>query len=206
MVALAILPGASYTFAFERVAGAFGVALADRVFRFLAASAVLQALAFGPTYLVYKEFILSGKAARGELPWGWVWAVAVAYVAVPTALGSLLGHGAVKGWRWVLLLTGSAPEPRAWDQMWRRKDLNALLRVKLKSGSWIGGVFQTTNEGVKSYASGYPEEGDLHLARQVVVDPVSGEYKRDENKQPIPVERGLLIRWSEVEYIDIQEW
>jgi Family of unknown function (DUF6338) len=54
VVALAILPGASYIFAFERVAGSFGQNLADRVIRFLAASAALQALFSGPTYYLYQ--------------------------------------------------------------------------------------------------------------------------------------------------------
>ncbi|MCW2569282.1 MAG: hypothetical protein JWN54_3379, partial [Mycobacterium sp.] len=37
-VVLALLPGAAYTFAYERVAGAFGISTTDRLVRFLAAS------------------------------------------------------------------------------------------------------------------------------------------------------------------------
>ena len=39
---LAVLPGASYTFAYERVVGAFGVSLSDRLVRFTAASAIFH--------------------------------------------------------------------------------------------------------------------------------------------------------------------
>ena len=39
----ALLPGASYNFAFERVAGSFGVRFADRLIRFAAALAVFAA-------------------------------------------------------------------------------------------------------------------------------------------------------------------
>lgn len=205
VVALALLPGALYTFAFERVAGAFGVALADRVLRFLAATAVLWALASGPMFLLYEDFILSGRAARGELDWRWVWAASLLYVVLPTALGSLMGVGSLEGWRWTVWLTGNAPEPRAWDHMWRRP-VNALLRIKLKSGPWIGGIYQTTQQGVRSYAAGYPQEGDLHLTRQLVLHPDTGEYAKEADGTPTVVERGLLIRWSEVEYLDIQEF
>lgn len=42
--ALAILPGALYIWAFEREAGRWGIGLSDRIFRFVAASAVFQLL------------------------------------------------------------------------------------------------------------------------------------------------------------------
>lgn len=58
---LFILPGAAYTFALERVGGSFGVKLADRIFRFLAASAVFQALLSGVELWAYR----SGSPAGG---------------------------------------------------------------------------------------------------------------------------------------------
>jgi hypothetical protein len=39
-----------------------------------------------------------------------------------------------------------AVEPRAWDHMWNRP-VKALLRIKLKCGSWMGGIFEMTKEG-----------------------------------------------------------
>jgi len=45
---LALLPGASYTFAYERIVGKFGASLADRLVRFLAASAAFMAIFSGP--------------------------------------------------------------------------------------------------------------------------------------------------------------
>jgi hypothetical protein len=71
VLVLAILPGASYTFTFERVAGSFGQNLADRLIRFVAASAVLQALFSGVTYVLYQRWVLSGRVARGQLEWYW---------------------------------------------------------------------------------------------------------------------------------------
>ena len=41
IILIAVLPGAVYTWAFEREAGAYGVTFADRTLRFLSASVVL---------------------------------------------------------------------------------------------------------------------------------------------------------------------
>ncbi len=54
-LAVALLPGASYTFAYKRVVGAFGVSLSDRLVRFLAASALFTALFSGPGLLLYRS-------------------------------------------------------------------------------------------------------------------------------------------------------
>jgi uncharacterized protein DUF6338 len=67
VLVLVVLPGASYLFTFERVAGAFGHNLADRIIRFITASAVLQALFAGPTYFLYQKF--SERAVHGQLEW-----------------------------------------------------------------------------------------------------------------------------------------
>jgi uncharacterized protein DUF6338 len=89
--------------------------------------------------------------------------------------------------------------------MWNRP-IRALLRIKLKSGGWIGGIFEMTKAGNQSYAAGYPHDGDLHLTRQLKLDPKTGEYAKQKDGTPIVIDRGLLIRWSEIEYIDVQEF
>ena len=202
---LAILPGATYLFSFERVAGAFGVKLADRVIRFLAASAVFVAALSGPLYLLYQEVVVTGQLRNGAVDWRWLWIFSVLYVAIPAALGNLVGHGAVRGWKWGIWLTGSGAEPRAWERIWRRQP-NAIVRIKLKSGAWIGGLYGANAQRVMSYAGGFPEDGDIYLTRQLAVDPDSGAIERQEDKTPILVERGLWIRCSEVDYMDIQEF
>jgi hypothetical protein len=204
VVALAILPGASYTFAFERMAGSFGHNLGDRVIRFLGASAVLQVLFLGPTYILYQKYVLTGRLASGQPDWYWLWPVGAMYVLIPIGLGLLVGYKRNQRKRWALRLTGSALEPRAWDQMWNRP-VKALVRIKLKSGGWIGGIFEASKTGEQSYASGYPDDGDLHLTRQLKVDPRTGTYETQDDGTPKVIDRGLLIRWSEIEYLDILE-
>jgi hypothetical protein len=202
---VAILPGASYTFAYERVAGGFGVSLADRLFRFLAASAVFAALFFGPGLVVYRDYVVTGRLARGELPVGAAWAIVVVYVALPTGVGSALGaaHLADKGWARVLL--GGSPEPRAWDHLWRMRK-QGVVRMRLMSGTWLAGFYGTWSER-QSYAAGYPEAGDLYLAVQLKVDAESGKFERDADGRAVPVEGGggLLVRWAQVEFLEFQE-
>jgi Family of unknown function (DUF6338) len=204
---LAVLPGASYTFAYERVVGAFGVSLSDRLVRFTAASAIFHALLSGPELDLYREFVSSGRLGRGDVePWLFQ-LIVMTYVFLPTAAGSFLGHGRRRGWQWVLWLTGASTEPRAWDYLWRREGVTLIVRLKLKSGAWLGGFFGNVPGSPGSYAAGYPEAQDLFLGVQVQVDPETGAFERDADGrvQPVPSKSGLLVRWDEIEYIDVLE-
>ncbi|MCZ2847738.1 DUF6338 family protein [Modestobacter sp. VKM Ac-2978] len=204
---LAVLPGASYTFAYERLAGAYGVSLADRLIRFLAASAIFHAFLIGPELQLYRVWIDSGRLGRGEVNAWQLEGVAVVYVVLPTLVGSLVGYGRKKRWRWVRVLTGSSPEPRAWDHVWTQPERTSVVRLKLKSGPWLAGFFGNVEGAPQSYAAGYPEAADLFLSLQVQVDRDTGEFITDDNGsfQPVEGRSSLLIRWEEVEYADIVE-
>ena len=54
VLVVAVLPGLAYTLMFERQAGSYGVALADRTLRFAAASAVFHLLLGWPEYGLYR--------------------------------------------------------------------------------------------------------------------------------------------------------
>ena len=204
---LAVLPGASYTFAYERLAGAYGVSLSDRLIRFLAASAIFHALLSGLELWLYRTAFLSGRWSRGEIA-AWQFEVmALTYVLLPTAVGTLIGHGRKERWAWVALLTGASPEPRAWDHVWTRPGVTSVVRLRLKSGSWVAGFFGNVEGAPRSYAAGYPEAADLFLGLQVKVDPDTGSFITDDDGSVQPVEgrTSLLVRWDEVEYADILE-
>lgn len=203
---IAILPGALYIFSYERVVGSYGMALGDRIIRFLGASAVLHSLLSGCTYWTYSRWVSSGRLANGEIRPLYVEFLSLAYVIIPVAAGSLVGVGRERGWRWAVLLSGSAPEPRAWDYVWRRHKVS-VVRIRMKSGRWLAGVFGTFEDAKQSYASGYPEVGDFYLARMIEVDASSGEFAIGPDggflypsHQP-----GLLVKWEEVEYIEHTE-
>lgn len=57
----------------------------------------------------------------------------------------------------------------------------------------------------KSYAAGYPEEQDLYLVETVEIDPETGEFVYDDSGEPVPRGSGILVRWSEVEYLEFIE-
>lgn len=204
---LAVLPGASYTFAFERVAGSFGVSLSDRLVRFTAASAVFHAVFSGPELLLYRTFVVPGRLERADLSAWQFELLALGYVLLPTAVGSLVGHGRNKRWRWVSWLTGNSPEPRAWDYVWTRPRTTTIVRLRLKSGRWVAGFFGNVEGAPGSYAAGYPEAPDLFLGLQVKVDPDTGAFIEDEEGliQPVDGRTALLVRWDEVEYADLLE-
>ncbi|MFE5564804.1 DUF6338 family protein [Amycolatopsis japonica] len=204
---LALLPGASYTFALERVAGSYGVSFSDRLVRFLAASAVFHAVFAGGEYLLYRYLIAEHRLQNGTANLWLLQGLAVGYVLVPTLVGSFIGWGHKNHKKWAVLLIGAAPEPRAWDYLWRHTP-RAIVRLKLKSGPWLAGFYGYVGGDRRSYASGYPEEGDLYLAMGLTIDATTGELARTEGNRPVPIpgERGILVRWPEIEYIDIQEF
>jgi hypothetical protein len=161
---VALLPGALYTWAFERQVGRWGIGFSDRLLRFVGISAVLHALAAPATYLVWRDYFREdADPGFNDLPL-WLWAVALAYVAAPTGLGYLVAVGYRDKWRWVMALMGSSPAPTAWDAIFSGGPAGWVL-LKLKSGEWIGGEFAKG-----SYAGGYPEPADLFLSREAYVD------------------------------------
>jgi hypothetical protein len=203
---IALVPGAFYMFAYERVAGSYGVTLADRFTRFIAASVAFQAIFSGPTLLLYRDYVVTHRLQYGQVNWLLFELTAVGYSLIPVAVGSLVGHGQRNHRPWAQMLVGESPEPRAWDHVWHRK-INAIIRLKLKSGIWLAGAYITAASGQRSYASGYPEEGDLFLVQAVEVDPDNGRFISDSSGDMKFIEprSGLLVHWSDVEYLVIQE-
>ncbi len=189
--------------AFEREAGAWGVRLADRLFRFVGFSAAFHALLAPVTYRLWADFARPGTLGSGTAPL-WLWPVALAYVAGPMALGTSVGLATRARRRWARLFTGPDPAPRAWDQLFGARP-DGWIRLRLKSGVWLGGAFATMPDGSGSYAAGYPEEQDLYLVEAVEVDAESGSFIVDEDGNPVSRGSGILVRWSEVEYLDFYE-
>jgi hypothetical protein len=197
---LALLPGALYVWAFERYAGAWGVKLSDRLFRFVGFSALMHVLFAPITYRLWTDFVRTGRLGSGSVP-VWVWIIPVAYVVVPILLGSLIGRGTRARRPWATLFTGPDPAPRAWDHLFGSTP-DGWIRLRLKSGTWLGGAFGRRLDGARSYAAGYPEEQDLYLLEAVEVDPETGAFVLGEDGALVSRGSSILIRWDEVEYLD----
>ena len=204
---LALLPGASYTFALERTIGSYGINFSDRLVRFLAASAIFHALASGPEYLLYRRYLAGNLLAHGDLRWWVLELLALPYVFVPIGVGFLAGRLRK---RWLgRVLVGVNVEPKAWDYLWGEEP-EAIVRLKLKSdGTWLAGLFATRPDGRRSYTSAYPaDDSDLYLVWALETDSASGALIRDDEGRPkrLEGEPGLLVRWAEIEYLEIEEF
>jgi hypothetical protein len=174
IILLAVLPGAVYTWAFEREAGLYGVTLADRTLRFLAASTVLHLLFAWPEYLVFRVAIEGrGRILAGQF--ALLWLVLLLLSVLPAVAGTILGglyatRTTRSSWprlrRWLnaeqerlllRILLGRDPAPRAWDELFSERP-HCYLRVRTTGDKWLGGKFA---QG--SYAAGYPNDPDLLL-------------------------------------------
>src|SRR5437016_1500425 len=102
---VALLPGALFTWSFEREVGNWGVRLSDRLYRFFGFSVLFNAIFFYPEYIIWtnylhKSIVVDGKPGfrdifveGGRLPW-WLFLVPLAYVIIPTAVGFFTAKGA----------------------------------------------------------------------------------------------------------------
>lgn len=180
LLAVAVLPGAMFTFAFERQAGAFGVSLADRVLRFVAVSGLLAVLYAWPAY-GFHRFVFDAKPFR-TAQFAVAWCAAVVGLALPAAAGTALGglyatRGTRTGWqrirkgltperetRLLQAALGRDPAPRAWDHYFSERP-TVYLRVRRQDGTFMAGLFAQN-----SYAGGFPQDGDLLLEQAWSLD------------------------------------
>jgi Family of unknown function (DUF6338) len=197
VVVIALIPGALYTWAFERLVGRWGIGFSDRLFRFIGVSALLHALAAPVTYTLWRDFLREqAQPGLNDLPL-WMWVVALLYVAVPSALGYLVALGYQRQWKPIRAVLGSSSAPTAWDAIFSGNPAGWIL-MRLKSGAWVGGEYA---EG--SYAGGYPEPADLFLSKECPIDQESGNFILDRVGQPLANGYGILVRWDDVEYLEV---
>lgn len=199
VVVVALLPGALHIWAFERLAGRWGVGLSDRLLRFVGVSALVHALFAPATYLLWRFYWPLSQSGH-PLSW-WMWLVPLAYVLLPLATGTGIGLASRAGRTWVRVFAGPDPAPRAWDYLFQG-NRDGWIRLRLKSGTWIGGAFATTEGGLRSYTSGYPEAQDVFFATAADVDPDTGDFLFTEDGTPRLRAGGVLVRWEEVEYLE----
>jgi hypothetical protein len=199
VLVIAVVPGALFLWSFERIAGAWGISLSDRLLRFVGISVFLHVLAAPVTYTLWRDYLRPDSFDNGNvfLPL-WLWPVAVGYVAVPVLLGTGLAIGLKKELKWLTTLQVAPSPPTAWDAIFSAEPEGWIL-IRLKSGRWIGGRYA---EG--SYAGGFPEPPDLFLSEEYVVDQESEDFARNAEGDPRPQgEWGVLVRWDEVEYLEV---
>jgi hypothetical protein len=202
---LALLPGALFTWSFEREVGNWGAGLADRVYRFVGFSAIFHAALAYPEYLFWTNYLRVPDAdgqgfhnvftGGGDIAW-WLGLVPILYVGISVALGFLASRSAWNNGWLGRVLVGRNPAPRAWDHLfWRGPAL--VVRLKLKDGEWVGGLF-----GDDSYASGYPEPQDLLLEETYEITNDGTFVAGDGPDDLAPLGSSILISWSEVQFLE----
>lgn len=196
-VLIAVLPGALYIWAYERVVGRWGIGLTDRLLRFVGISVALHVAGAPITYHLWHAYLRHGALPADHVLPLWLWYVALGYVAVPIALGTIVGRGATAEAWWAKFLIGASKAPTAWDAIFSGKPEGWVL-LRLKSGRWIGGAFTD-----KSYTAGYPEDADIFLSAEGLVDQETEMFVLDDQDQPVTLGWGVLVRWNEVEYLEV---
>ena len=196
---LAVLPGVLFIWAFEMLAGRWTTGIRGGLLRSVGYSAVFHILFLPLTY--HLRAFYWDRIWEGMYVSPWVWVYIALYVVVPIALGLLAGWVVSnaksvipKKYRWVGYLVGRSPAPCAWDSLFGRASVSGWVRIHTKSGRSIVGFY-----GKGSYVAGYPETQDIYLSYIIEdnIDP-TGLRKNGVNEQ-----RGLLIRWDEVEYLEL---
>jgi hypothetical protein len=196
----AVLPGALYTWAFEQQAGRWGASASDRLTRFAGTSALFLVLGLPAVYEGYRRFVVTGDLAAGRALPVAAWLLPALVLLAPFALGRAVGRATYKRRGWARLLTGPAPAPRAWDDLFAQADLTGWIVLRLKCGGHLAGYWgASSTTGLRSYAAGYPDAQDLLLAETAEVDD-DGDFVLDENGFPRLTGAAALVRWDEVEY------
>lgn len=203
---LAVLPGALYTWAYEREDGAWEVTFSDRVARFTGVSAAFSVFTAPLVYGLYAWYV---RAAEDQdivaIPW-WMWLIYAGYVSVPFALGTAVGIAAKNRRPWARYFTGPSPAPRGWDVLFRSPALTGWLRLHLKDGTWLLGVWEDPSDdaGARpgSYAAGYPHPQDLYLVDTCEADPETGAFLLDDGGAVIRRGIGALVNWDQVAYAE----
>lgn len=209
LLGVAMLPGACAAWGYRRHTSSYGNRLRDWLLRLGGLSAAMWCVGGWPAYWVYANY-REPFAAGDALPRALA-LVPVAYLALPLVAGWMLGRGVAADRRWAVWLTGSRRAPRAWDHLFERHR-SGFVRCRMKSGAWIGGLFDGTSTP-SSYAAGETDQLDLYISRALHLDQQTGAFTyRSPNALDGPAHGhgamldftggGLLMKWSEVEHLE----
>lgn len=128
ILVVAVLPGAIYTWSFEREAGAFEVTLADRVLRFVAASAVLH-LVLAPVLYLGWRVALEDRPAVELGQFVALWSAGALVLGVSATAGRVVG---------TLAINVSDQERRRRRQREVKDEADLRHAVAKRDASWPG--------------------------------------------------------------------
>lgn len=167
IASLAVVPGAIYTWVFERNDGATGDRPAERLLRFVAISLLLSLVSTLPIgYWFYSTNYVTGALQRGEVS-VWILYTCLGSVAIiPAILGWAAACWVEKGWYGASILASKNRRPRAWDHIFNGQSWSGRIRIQTTDGKWIIGLWMdgsSKNDLPGSFAAGYPYDQDLYF-------------------------------------------
>lgn len=185
---LFLVPGLNATWTIERLSGPSRLKGTERLLRALSLSVLIYLLA---------SFWLLRVATRAIDDHLWVWEpiiggfviLFVAPVGLAVIVEFLRRSGIVRG---VLRrVTTIDPTPRAWDFAFQEGG-PFFVRLKLRDGEMVAGFF-----GEGSFASAYPEQGDLFLEEAWRVDENGAFIER------APGTAGMMVPQDSIELVEL---
>lgn len=192
LMVLLVLPGVTYQFLRERWRGPVPGQrqLGERVLRAVTASVALDTIyliAAGPQLL---------KLIRGGNEQGWDgltrdlrvsgMVALLLFVLVPAVAAAV-----VSAWERRRSRARYRSTPTAWDHAFSDRT-PCFIRFRLKSGGWAGGWF-----GTKSFASSYPESGEIFLQTAWRMNQDGSFAAKSEHST------GLFIQCEDIEFLEL---
>lgn len=126
----------------------------------------------------------------GRLIIAWFFILLISPLLIGLVAGNVRQTGSLRRRLQMLGLNPMHYIPTAWDYKFPCINTREWVKVSLKDGSTICGLFASG-----SFCSSDPHERDLYIEEA---------YKERENEQwsPVPLSRGVLIRPDEIRYIE----
>lgn len=213
LFALTVLPGLLFVVSFESAFGRSGVDVRDRTLRIVAMSLAFSLPAASLIPLLYMRVLHVRAGAplasphyrnlllEGSSPW-WLWALAVAYLFVPLAMGFWAGWMCRRPGRrrqyFSHLVIGGPRIATAWARVFDDRTRRRVIRAKIADGGVIAGVYGSmSNSSVLNEMS-----ADLFLQDTYELT-LDNEIQIDSDGLPKHRGIGVLLRREDVRWLEI---
>lgn len=209
IASLAVVPGAIYTWVFERNDGAAGDRPAERLLRFVAISLLLSLVSTLPIgYWFYSQYYVTGALQRGDVPVLILYVCLGSVVLLPAILGWIAAGYVKKGLPGASVLASRNRRPRGWDHVFNGQRWSGKIRIKTTDGTWFIGLWSaqsSKNSMPGSFAAGYPNDQDLYFVDTFQVDPTNGMPVVADNGTWARNGTAMLIQWSNVAFAEFMK-